>query len=117
MYFMEDGHYSSEASNSSSSSSDGKEGSDSQALAGDLVVVRRLLSTQAKEDEVSQRENIFHTRCLVQGNICSLIIAGGSSTNVGSTRLVNKLNLKTTPHARPYRLQWLTDEGELLFNQ
>ncbi|RDX96722.1 hypothetical protein CR513_20593, partial [Mucuna pruriens] len=52
-------------------------------------------------DEV-QRENIFHTRCLVQGKVCSIIIDGGSCTNVASTILVEKLNLQTTKHPRPY---------------
>src|SRR3954464_6916231 len=54
---------------------------------GDLLMVRRMLGSQIKEEDTSQRENLFHTRCFVQGNICSLIIDGGSCTNVASTRL------------------------------
>ncbi|RDX95089.1 hypothetical protein CR513_22440, partial [Mucuna pruriens] len=37
--------------------------------------------------------NIFHSRCHVIGKLCSLIIDGGSSVNVASLRLVEKLNL------------------------
>ncbi|XP_068504560.1 uncharacterized protein [Phaseolus vulgaris] len=61
----------------------------------------------------TQRENIFHTRCSIQGKICSLIVDGGSCTNVASSRLVTKLNLETKPHPRPYKLQWLSEDGEM----
>lgn len=71
---------------------------------------------QAKQDE-SQRENIFHTRCVIQNKLYSLIIDGGSCTNVASIRLVNKDGLKTTPHPRPYKLEWLSEDGELEVNQ
>jgi len=33
--------------------------------------------------------------------------------NVCSTTLVSKLNLCTVKHAKPYRLQWLNDSGEV----
>ncbi|XP_042423751.1 uncharacterized protein LOC122011425, partial [Zingiber officinale] len=106
-----------EISSHSSSSSDEENDGAAYAQDGDLLVVRRLLGSQAKEHEEDQRENIFHTRCLIQGKTCSMIIDGGSCTNVASTRLVTKLNLKTTPHARPYKLQWLSNSGELVVNQ
>ncbi|XP_016690820.1 uncharacterized protein [Gossypium hirsutum] len=64
------------------------------------------------EDE-QQRENIFHTCCQVQGKLCSVIIDGGSCTNVASTLLVEKLSKPTTKHPSPYKLQWLNDGGEL----
>lgn len=73
---------------------------------GELMVVRRSLSVQVKEEEHhQQRDNLFHTRCLVNGKICSLIVDGGSCTNVASCTMVEKLRLKTTNHPRPYRLQ------------
>ena len=66
------------------------------AVEGECLVVRRALNCQVKEDEINeQRENIFHTRCLIQNKVCSLIIDGGSVTNVASTTLVEKLNLPT----------------------
>ncbi|XP_050875736.1 uncharacterized protein LOC127079398 [Lathyrus oleraceus] len=34
---------------------------------GDLLMVRRMLESQIKEEDTSQRENLFHTRCFVQG--------------------------------------------------
>ncbi|KAF1855209.1 hypothetical protein Lal_00035345, partial [Lupinus albus] len=62
---------------------------------GDLLMVRRLL---------------------VLSNVCSLIIDGGSCANVVSTRMVNKLNLVTRTHPSPYRLQWLSEVGEMNVN-
>lgn len=75
-------------------------------------MARRVLNAQAKEDD-NQRENLFHTRCYVNGKVCSVIIDGGSSTNVASSDMVDKLQLRTEKHPKPYRLQWLNDSGEI----
>ena len=79
---------------------------------GGLLVVRRMLSQVPKEFE-NQRENIFHLRCQINNKTCSLIIDSGSCVNVASTRVVDKLGLKTIPHAKPYKLSWLSGEGEI----
>ncbi|RVW21501.1 Transposon Ty3-I Gag-Pol polyprotein [Vitis vinifera] len=71
---------------------------------GESLVARRALSAQVKEDDMEQqRENIFHTRCHINNKICSMIIDGGSCTNVASTTLVENLNLPTLKHPRPYK--------------
>ncbi|KAL4361601.1 hypothetical protein GQ457_04G020140 [Hibiscus cannabinus] len=54
---------------------------------GETLVIKRSLQTQPIQNE-QQRENIFHTRCLVN-------------------------RLKTTKHPKPYKLQWLNDGGTL----
>jgi hypothetical protein len=36
------------------------------------------------EEESNQRESFFHNRCFVNNKVCSVIIDGGSCTNVGS---------------------------------
>jgi len=82
---------------SSSSSSEEDQEHIEYALEEDLLIVKLL-------DEETQRENIFHTRYLINGHTCSLIIDGGSCTNVASSRLVQKLSLETTPHPKPYKL-------------
>jgi len=104
-------------SSSSSSSSDKEIENVEYALEGDLLVVRHLLGSLVKKGEESQRENIFHTRCLIKGHTCSFIIDGGSCTNVASSRLVQKLSLETTPHPKPYKLQWLSDNGDLVVDK
>uniref|UniRef100_A0A2N9HJT4 Reverse transcriptase domain-containing protein n=1 Tax=Fagus sylvatica TaxID=28930 RepID=A0A2N9HJT4_FAGSY len=83
------------------------------AMVGDLLVVRRVLNVQVKEEESNQMENLFHTRCFVNNKVCSVIIDGGSCTNVASTYLVEKLALTTLKHPHPYRFQWLNECGEI----
>jgi hypothetical protein len=80
------------------------------------LVARRALSLQAKGVDEVQRENIFHTRCYVKDKVCSMIIDGGSCTNVASTIMVEKLGLPMVKHPRPYKLQWLNDSGEISVN-
>jgi hypothetical protein len=84
---------------------------------GDLLMIRRLLGSHTQDLEESQRENIFHTRCYVKGKLCSLIVDGGSCANCASFRLVSKLGLETSPHPKPYKLQWLNEKGELEVNK
>nr|KYP34748.1 hypothetical protein KK1_044243 [Cajanus cajan] len=98
--------YSEESSSSSSSSIESEEeASDHEEkveklypVDGDLLMVKRILRSQPCPTSLSQRENIFHTRCLVSKRSCSLIVDSGSCSNCCSTRLVNKLALTTTPH-------------------
>ena len=73
-------------------------------VVGDLLVARRVLNMQVKEEESNQREKLFHTRCFVKNKVCNDIIDGGSCTNVASTYLVKKLALTTLKHPHPYRL-------------
>ncbi|KAL2519768.1 reverse transcriptase [Abeliophyllum distichum] len=62
---------------------------------------------------MSEKENIFHTRCYVDNKVCSMIIDGKNCTNVASTTLVEKLGLFMLKHPRPYKLSWLNDCGEV----
>jgi len=84
---------------------------------GDLLMIRRMLGTIPKPLDDTQRENIFHTRCLITNKLCSLIIYGGSCTNVASTRVVEKLALPPISHAKLYKLQWLSVEDEIMVNK
>ena len=77
------------------------------------LVTRRALNTHIKEDGLDQRENLFQTRCFVQSVPCSVVIDSGSCSNVVSSILVKRLNLKTQLHPLPYKLQWLNDHGEV----
>jgi len=71
---------------------------------GEVVVIRCALSGLASQNEVEQRENIFHTRCTVSGKVCSLIIDGESCANVASKTLVEKFKLLVSPHLSPYTI-------------
>jgi len=83
------------------------------ALEADLLMIWRLIGSKMQALDQTQRKNIFHTRCSIQGKICSLTVDGESCTNVTSSRLVTKLNLETKPHPRPYKLQWLSEDRDM----
>ena len=113
----DDGGYSSESDANEESEGEEDEDVGPEMNEKGLLMVRRLLGSHIQAMDESQRDNIFHTRCIVQGQLCMVIVDSGSCANVASTRLVSKLNLPTKPHPRPYRLQWLSDEGEIKVKQ
>jgi len=82
---------------------------------GEMLVLRRVLNRQ-KSAKDEQRENIFHTRCTIQGKVCSLIIDGGSCANVVSLSMIEKLGLQATTHPHPYNIQWLNQSKGLQVN-
>ena len=78
------------------------------------LITRSFLKTQIIENDVDdQRDHLFHTRCLVKGTPCSLVISSGSCTNVVSTMLIKRLQIPTQHHPKPYKLQWLNDNGTM----
>jgi tRNA G10 N-methylase Trm11 len=89
-----------------------------EIASGESLMVKRMLGNLVKEEKhANQRENIFHTGCLVQGNICSLIIDAESFTNAASNRLVSKLNLEAKHHSKQYKFQWLNESVEIIVNR
>ena len=52
---------------------------------GELLMIRRTLNNQPRMKHETQKENIFHTRCKILENICSLIVDSGSCCNCCST--------------------------------
>jgi len=80
-------------------------------------MVRRTLYNQSSPQELTQRENIFHTRCIVLENTCFLIVDSGSCCNCYSTRLVKKIALSILSHPQPYKPQWINNDVDIVFNQ
>ncbi|XP_074314382.1 uncharacterized protein LOC141649593 [Silene latifolia] len=79
------------------------------------MVLRRVMHTQSLEE--SQRQQIFQSRCTIQGRVCHLIIDGGSCANVASTTLIEKLKLPTREHQHPYKIRWLSQGSEIAVNK
>ena len=46
-----------------------------------------------------------------------MVIDSGSTKNMVSCEMVNKLGLKKIPHECPYKISWLTDDQSLLVNE
>ncbi|KAJ9542861.1 hypothetical protein OSB04_029367 [Centaurea solstitialis] len=82
-------------------------------MVDNVLIIRKLLHTKVEPLEDEQRENLFQTRCLVNGRWCSMIIDSGSCTNVVSSKTVNVLKLDTKDHPKPYKLNWLNDNDSL----
>jgi len=103
------GRYSSQDENESESGSEESNESnieDTHPCDGDLLMIRMILNNQPSPQALTQRENIFHTRCKILENTYSLIVDIGSCCNCCSTRLVDKLSLTVLPHLKPYKLHW-----------
>lgn len=80
-------------------------GDEGELLSRSLVVQRLLLAP--KQNEPSQRHNIFRTRCTVNKRVCDIIIDSGSSENIISKAMVTKLGLQTEKHPAPYKIGWI----------
>jgi hypothetical protein len=53
----------------------------------------------------------------VKGTLLHLIIDSDSQKNLISTEVVKWLDLSTTPHPRPYTIDWLRQGRDLRVNQ
>ncbi|GKU93196.1 hypothetical protein SLEP1_g6806 [Rubroshorea leprosula] len=63
------------------------------AVDGELLVIRRALNVQAKEDDEVQHDNIFHTRCHVKNKIVFLgyvVSADGIAVNEEKVKAVKE---------------------------
>jgi hypothetical protein len=71
-------------------------------------MMRKSLLTPEKEVESSvQRNRLFRTACKTKDRVCKVIVDSGSTDNLVSTEMVEKLELETIDHPSPYRVSWL----------
>jgi hypothetical protein len=70
--------------------------------------MRKVLLTPEKEMEnPAQRNSLFRTACKTKGWACKVIVDSGSTDNLISTEMVERLELETTDHPSPYKVSWL----------
>ncbi|CAL1406142.1 unnamed protein product [Linum trigynum] len=81
-----------------------------EAPGGHFLVNRRALAVE-EISETQQRDNLFHTRCRIQGKTAPMVIDEGSCANVVNLETVRKLGLSTLKHHDPYIRHWLNDHG------
>jgi hypothetical protein len=71
-------------------------------------MMQKVLLTPGKEvEDLSQRIRLFRTACKTKDWKCKVIVDSGSTNNLVSTEMVEKLELETTDHPRPYKVSWL----------
>ena len=59
-----------------------------------LMMNKVLLKPKKEQAEPAQRKYLFRTMCKVQGKCCKMVIDSGSTDNIVSTEMVEKLSLK-----------------------
>jgi hypothetical protein len=78
------------------------------AEGGRSLMMRKVLLTPEKEAEnPAQRNRLFRTACKTKDRVCKVIVDSGSTDNLVSTEMVEKLELETIEHPSPYRVSWL----------
>ena len=65
---------------------------------GEALFIRKVI------DELVQRRSMFKTVCKVKGKFYKLIFESGSTNNLVSTEMVDKLKLRKTVHPKPYKV-------------
>ncbi|KAE8672958.1 putative CCCH-type zinc finger family protein [Hibiscus syriacus] len=78
-----------------------------------LVVRKILLTPKGDSGDDWLRTNIFHTTRTVADKVCKMIIDSGNCENVVSEEVVQKLQLNTDRHPKPYKLSWLNKGSEV----
>jgi hypothetical protein len=66
-----------------------------------------LLKPKPEVQKPLQRNNLFRTTCKTKDIVCKVIIDNGSTENIVSIEMVEKLELETTAHPNPYKVSWL----------
>ena len=80
--------------------------------------VPSLLAHKVQRDdkvivEHGQRRSIFQTACTIKGEVCKMVVDGGSASNMISKDVVESLSLPTWEHPKPYYMQWINGVGKL----
>jgi hypothetical protein len=72
------------------------------------LMMRKILLKPEKEIENPvQRNNLFRTACKTKDRVCKVIVDNGSTDNLVSTEMVEKMELETVTHPSPYKVSWL----------
>jgi hypothetical protein len=66
-----------------------------------------LLTPEKEVEDTAQRSRLFRTACKTKGWKCKVIVDSGSTDNLVSIEMVEKLELETTDHPSPYKVSWI----------
>jgi hypothetical protein len=66
-----------------------------------------LLKPEKEAENPAQRNSLFRTACKTKDRVCKVIVDSGSTDNLVSTEMVEKLELETVAHPNPYKVSWL----------
>ena len=66
-----------------------------------------LLNPYLEVENPVQRNSLIRTAFKTKERVCKVIIDSGSTDNLVSMEIVEKLELDTTAHPEPYKVSWL----------
>jgi hypothetical protein len=66
-----------------------------------------LLKPEVEVERPVQRNSLFIKYCKNKERVCKVIIDSGSTDNLVSIEMMEKLELDTTTHPNPYKVSWL----------
>jgi hypothetical protein len=72
-----------------------------------LMMKKVILKQDPEAENPVQRNNLFRTSCKMKDRVCKVIIDSGSTDNLVSTEMVEKLELEMTTHPTLYKVSWL----------
>jgi hypothetical protein len=72
-----------------------------------LMSMKVLLKPEEEFEKSMKRNSLFRTTCKTKDRVCKVIIESGSTNNLVSIEMVEKLELETTAHPNPYKVSWL----------
>ncbi|XP_057835307.2 uncharacterized protein LOC131045734 [Cryptomeria japonica] len=84
---------------------------------GVCLMMRQIFLQVPQNQEPPQRKNLFRTKIKCHGKVCNLLIDSGSTENLVSNEMVQKLNLPRQPHPFPYHVSWLTKGQQTLVTE
>jgi hypothetical protein len=64
-----------------------------------------------------QRTRLFRTAYKTKDRVCKVILDSGSTDNLISMEMVEKLELEMTDHPSPYRILWLQKGHQVTFTK
>jgi hypothetical protein len=82
-----------------------------------LMMKKVLLKQEPETEKPVQRNNLFRTTCKTKDRVCKVIIDSGSTDNLVSTEMVEKIELETTAHLTLYKVSWLQKGHQVTITQ
>jgi hypothetical protein len=68
-----------------------------------MMTKKVILKPEPEVEKTMQRNSLFRTASRNKDRVCKVIIDSGSTDNLVSTDMVEKLELETNAHPSPYR--------------
>jgi hypothetical protein len=79
-----------------------------------LMLKKVLLNPKPEVENPVQRNHLFRIACKTKDRVFKVIIDSGSTNNLVSTEMVEKLEMKTTAHPNPYKFSWLSKGHQVM---